>query len=211
MRAALLPRGKLGDRLGSVLRDIHIPDDVLSQLEKSLLSDKRRDEAIRKQQSERLRERLSAVRHRLDQAYLDKLDGKISEEFWTRKSAEWVSEEQQILLAMQGLEQANPERVLDAVRTLELANKAYFLYVKQPPIAKAKLLKMVLSNCAVDAASVYPTYRKPFDLIFLRTKNEEWRAWGDSNARPLVPETSDYTPKHRILCGYSRTIVPKLC
>src|SRR6266576_1821608 len=78
---------ELGDRLGSVLRDIHIPDDVLSQLEKSLLSDKSRDEAIRKQQAERLRQRLSAVRHRLDQAYLDKLDGKISEEFWTRKSA----------------------------------------------------------------------------------------------------------------------------
>jgi len=50
----------------------------------------------------------------------------------------------------------------------ELANKAYFLYVKQPAIEKAKLLKMVLSNCTVDAASVYPTYRKPFDLIFLR-------------------------------------------
>jgi len=49
----------------------------------------------------------------------------------------------------------------------ELANKAYFLYVKQPAIEKAKLLKMVLSNCTVDAASVYPTYRKPFDLIFL--------------------------------------------
>jgi len=30
----------------------------------------------------------------------------------------------------------------------------------------------------VDAASVYPTYRKPFDLIFLQTKNEEWRARG---------------------------------
>ena len=155
----------------------------MSQLEKSLLSDKRRDEAIQKQQAERLRQRLSAVRHRLDQAYVDKLDGKISEEFWTRKSTEWISEEQQILLAMQGLEQANPERVLDAVRTLELANKACFLYVKQPAAEKAKLLKMVLSNCTVDAASVYPTYRKPFDLIFLRAKNEEWRARRDSNPR----------------------------
>jgi len=40
-------------------------------------------------------------------------------------------------------------------------------------------LKIVLSNCTVDAASVYPTYRKPFDLTFLRAKNEEWRAQGD--------------------------------
>jgi hypothetical protein len=28
----------------------------------------------------------------------------------------------------------------------------------------------VLSNCAVDALIVYPTYRKPFDMIFERTK-----------------------------------------
>ena len=88
------------------------------------------------------------------------------------------------MLAIQGLEQAKPERVLDAVRILELANKAYFLYLKQPPTEKAKLLKMVLSNCAVDAANVYPTYRTPFDLIFLRAKNEEWRARRDSNSRP---------------------------
>jgi len=59
-----------------------------------------------------------------------------------------------------------------------------YVYVKQEPTEKAKLLKMVLLNCAVDAASVYPTYRKPFDIIFTRTKNEEWRARRDSNSRP---------------------------
>ena len=98
---------------------------------------------------------------------MDKLDGKISEEFWARKSAEWVAEEQEVLFAMQGLDNAKPERIVDAVRTLELANKAHFLYVNQCPTEKAKLLKMVLSNCTVDAVSVFPSYKKPFDLIFL--------------------------------------------
>ena len=50
------------------------------------------------------------------------------------------------------------------------------LYVRQSPFERAKLLKMVLSNCAIDAISLYPTYRKPFDMIFARTRNEEWRA-----------------------------------
>src|SRR5215469_7240541 len=181
---------ELGDRLAVTLRDIHIPDDVLSQLEKSLLTDKGRAEAIRKEQAERLQTRLSALRHRLDQAYLDKLDGKITEDFWNRKSAEWMSEEQQVSLALQNLEQPQPERMLDAMRTLELANKAYFLYLKQESTEKAKLLKMVLSNCAIDSASVYPTYRKPFDLIFRQAKNEGWRARRDSNPRPLAPEAS---------------------
>ena len=120
----------------------------------------------------------------MDQAYQDKLDGKISEEFWMRKSAEWNTEEIQIRTSMQALGEAQPQRLLDAARTLELANKAYFLYVKQPPSEKAKLLKMVLSNCAIDAVSLYPTYRKPFDLIFQRGKTKEWCARRDSNSRP---------------------------
>ena len=93
-------------------------------------------------------------------------------------------EEEQIQHAIRGLEQIKPERVLDGIKILELANKAYFLYVKQNHMERAKLLKMVLSNCGIDAVSLYPTYRKPFDLIFQANKTEEWRARRDSNSRP---------------------------
>ena len=95
----------------------------------------------------------------MDQAYQDKLDGKISEEFWMRKSGEWQAEENQIRASMHGLETVRPERLLDAAKILELANKAYFLYFKQDHTERAKLLKMVLSNCGIDAVSIYPTYR----------------------------------------------------
>ena len=174
----------LAERLGMILKNIYIPDSVLAQLQKSLLSDKTAQERNLGRQRERLQQRLTSVRNRLDQAYTDKLDGKISEDFWSRKAAEWQAEEQQIQMAIQGLKQSSPERILDSVKILELANKAYFLYVKQPPAEQAKLLKMVLSNCSIDATSIYPTYRKPFDLIFTRAKNEEWRAWRGSNPRP---------------------------
>lgn len=84
------------------------------------------------------------VRHRLDQAYLDKLDGKINEEFWTRESAEWLAEEQQISLAIQRLANANLDRMIDAVRIFELVNKTHFLYVGQLAPEKAELLRIVL-------------------------------------------------------------------
>jgi hypothetical protein len=133
-----------------------------------------------------LTQRLAQTQRRMDQAYQDKLDGKISEEFWMRKSGEWQAEENQIRASMQGLETARPERLLDAARILELANKAYFLYVKQNHTERAKLLKMVLSNCGIDAVSLYPTYRKPFDLIFQKVKTEEWCARYDSNSTRLA-------------------------
>ena len=89
-----------------------------------------------------------------------------------RKSGEWQAEENQIQTVMQGLETASPERLLDAARILELANKAYFLNVKQNHTERAKLLKMVLSNCGIEAANIYPTYRKPFYMIFQKVKTE---------------------------------------
>jgi site-specific DNA recombinase len=175
---------ELGNRLGQILKDIYIPDGVVSQLSKSLLSDGGRETTFKQDQEQRLQRRLASVRNRLDQAYLDKLDGKITEELWSRKSAEWQAEEQQIRMAIHAVGEIEPERTLDAVKILELANKAYFLYVKQPPSEKAKLLNLVLSNCAIDAASVYPRYRKPFEVIFFKSQNEGWRARRDSNSRP---------------------------
>ena len=89
------------------------------------------------------------------------------------------------MASLRELERAeNPEHALDRVRILELANKAHSLYVTQTPQEKAKLLRLVLSNCGVDAVSVYPTYRKPFDMIFEQAKTGEWWAWVDLNHRP---------------------------
>ena len=143
------------------MQDIYIPDDVLAQLQASLTEDQQRAQSVKKEQREKLQARLTAVRNRIDQAYMDKLDGTITAEFWQRKAAEWQMEEQQILLAIQGLEQASPDTLLTAKRTLELANRAYFLYVSQPPPEQAKLLKMVLSNCKTDGVSLFPSIESP--------------------------------------------------
>ncbi len=66
------------------------------------------------------------------------------------------------------------------MRLLRLkCRRIHFLYVKQKHAERAELLKMVLSNCGIDAVSLYPSYRKPFDLIFEKVKTEEWRARGN--------------------------------
>jgi hypothetical protein len=180
----------LAVRLGQIVKDIFIPGSVLAQLENSLLNDKGREEAAQNEQRTRLRERLSSVRNRLDQAYVDKLDGRISDDFWTRKIDEWRSEERRLCGEMLSLEEVKPEKRLDGVRILELAHRAHFLYLKQTPAEQAKLLKMVISNCSIDATTLYPTYRKPFDLIFTTGKNEGWCGRRDSNPYGLSPTSS---------------------
>ena len=126
----------------------------------------------------------------MDKAYADKLDGKIHEDFWQRKMAEWQMEEERISDAESSLQVSPAQRALDAKRILELANKAYFLYLTRKPSEQAELLRKVLLNCAIDGVSVYPTYRKPFDVIFQRAKTKEWSGRADLNCRPLAPQAS---------------------
>lgn len=53
---------ELAVRLGGILKGIHVPDGVLAQLEKSLLTDKSAQERAQSQPSERLQQRLASVR-----------------------------------------------------------------------------------------------------------------------------------------------------
>jgi hypothetical protein len=143
----------------------------------------------------------------MDAAYTDKLDGKIPEDFWERKMSDWRMEEQQVKMAIQGLTNAETgDRALDAQRIFELANKAYSLYVSQNPVEKAKLLRMLFSNCSVDAVSVTPTYRKPFDMIVKRARLEEWSGREDSNLRPPGPEPGALPD-----CATPRTVMQGGC
>jgi site-specific DNA recombinase len=96
----------VGEQLAQILKSIHIPDLVLQQLQDCLSQDSKQLREESAAQQMRLAQRLSAVRHRIDQAYLDKLDGKISEEFWLAKHAEWQEEADAVALALSGLQTA---------------------------------------------------------------------------------------------------------
>ncbi len=180
-----LPRFReedIAQQLGEPLKGLQVPQEVVAQIVTALREDRASASERVAAERSRLETRLTGVRTRMDLAYADKLDGKIPEDFWERKMVEWRAEEQQIKIAIQGLKSATTgDRVVDAQRILELANNAYSLYISQNPVEKAKLLRMVFSNCSVDAVSVTPTYRYPFEMIFKRAQMGEWSGRLDSN------------------------------
>ena len=139
-----LPRFReedLANRLGEPLKGLQVPPEIVSQIVTKLREDQR--QAVGKVSAERTRleARLTGIRNRMDAAYTDKLDAKISEEFWERKMSDWQMEEQQVKMAIQGLSNADTgDRAANAQRIFELANKAYSLYVSENPVEKAILL-----------------------------------------------------------------------
>jgi hypothetical protein len=180
-----LPRFKeqvIADRLGEPLKGLQIPEPIAAPIVSALRKDEGQATAKADAERSRLQARLTTIRNRMDSAYIDKLDGKISETFWERKSEDWRKEERSVLEALAQVTVVDAgDRALDAERVFELANKAHFLYVSQGNDERAQLLRMLCSNFSVNAVSTTPVYRYPFDRIFERAKTEEWSGGVDSN------------------------------
>lgn len=80
-----------------------MPPEIVAQIVATSSEDQKQAAPKVSAEQTRLQSRLTSIRNRMDSAYLDKLDGKIPEEFWERKMGEWRAEEQQVKLALDRL------------------------------------------------------------------------------------------------------------
>jgi len=121
---------------------------------------------------------------KLDRGYDDYVTGKISEQFWERRSGEWEAELQAVDAERARTDTPRTAIAVTGLRILELAKRAVFIYETQDPAEQRRLLETVLSNCTFDRGSLCPAYNKPFDLFVRANETGEWRAQQDSNLRP---------------------------
>ena len=146
-----------------------------------------------------LQNQYQKLQDRIDAMYVDKLESKISEAFFTRKSEEWGAEQGDILRRIEQHQGANRSYFEEGTRLLELAQEAVTLYEKQEMEEKRRLLNFVFSNSTWKDSKLIPAYRKPFDLLAVTNTAyrkekavspkkdglfEIWLPGQDSNLRP---------------------------
>jgi hypothetical protein len=112
------------------------------------------------------------------------VSGRISDEFWTRKSQEWEAELQTVDGERARLDGPRPLVTATAEKILELAKQAEILYKRQDRAEQRRLLETVLSNCTFDSGSLCPTYSSPFDLLVKGNETGNWRGRRDSSQAP---------------------------
>ena len=144
------------------MRAVEIDEDMVEWIVAALRESHQDEKAYHEGRVERLQAELARVRARMDAAYEDKLDGKISEEFWERRSAEWRERRLELQAAIESHDKACDTYFDAGVRVLRLAQRAYLLWLAQPQTEKRKLLDILLLNCTFDGGKLRSEYRKPF-------------------------------------------------
>lgn len=167
---------ELTPRFDAVVKGISISSEIRDWLIQAIKESHQDESAFHQKEVARLQEAVRLIKGRMDQMYLDKLDGKVSERFWMEKSREWEVEEGRIAEQLRSHQIANRRYYDDGVKLLELASRAHELYAKQPVEQKNRLLRVLLSNCTLQNGTLQPHYKKPFDIL---ARGIESRKWGE--------------------------------
>ena len=105
------------------------------------------------------------IQRRLYAMYMDKLDGRIDENFFDQKSKEWKQEQYDIFRKIERHQRADKSYMDEGVKLLELAQRAVTLYEKQNMREKRRIINFVCSNSPWKDGRLLPNYRKPFDIL----------------------------------------------
>jgi len=155
----------LAEKLGELVKNIKIEPKIINWLKEALLMSHQDEKEYHDSQIKSLQEQYNKLQHRLDKIYIDKLDEVVTTSFYQEKTSEWKNEQNNILINLQKHTDANTNYFEQGIKILELSQKAYSSYLKQDNAGKRNLLNILLSNCTLNEEKLYPTYRKPFDLL----------------------------------------------
>lgn len=119
--------------------------------------------------------------------YIDKLDGRIDDQFFDTTSAKWRKEQDHCLREMGCHQSADQSYLEEGVLLLELANNAGRLFPKQEPLEQRRLLKLYYRT--QSGKTVSSPRLSDNRLIFLRKQRRSRRRCSarEGQIRPRIP------------------------
>ena len=112
-----------------------------------------------------LKQRYDQIQNRLDRLYDDKLDGKISEDFYDRKFKQFAQEKDQITDSIKKHSQANIKFYELSINFYELSQKAKQIYLKANQDQKRQLINLVFDKLTLNEGKLSYSYKKAFQII----------------------------------------------
>jgi site-specific DNA recombinase len=154
-----------------LLRELVIPQPILEWLGDAVLTSDQTEQAARAQAIRKLQARYDQVQARIDTMYLDKLDGRITQEFFDKQSAAFRREQDDLLRKIQDIQKATPAPIDQAIDMLRLTSRASELFLQQPAEEQRRLLQVVVEKAAWQGGSLRTSLFEPFEI--LRHSNRE--------------------------------------
>lgn len=165
----------------SLLNQIQITDEVQEIVLNAMRENLKDKIEYHNNLVEELERQIKLLQKRIDQAYLDKLDGKISEEFWQTHTKKWIADKEELSLKLVSAQRSDANYLENAHFILELAKNAATWFKNGNSEKKRRVLDTLISNCSYKDENLDVELKPVFGMILESAKSRNWCARQDSN------------------------------
>lgn len=191
-KCAYISPEELADMFHKQLALIKLPAEAFKIIKKHLTDSVNGNDTITTKAVKRLETERKGLSERISRLYDDRVDNKISEEFWQRKQSEYQALLADIEKQLAGLSSSfSTTHIKEGLWALELIKSLLPLYNSLTLPKKAKLLSILhLNGILIQRNLTISQLSMPFSLFFPTSTSKSlkwWRRW-DLNPRPDLLE-----------------------
>jgi len=117
-----------------------------------------------------------AITTKLEKMYIDKLDGKISDDMYDKLYRQFQEKLKDLERLLRELRAVDNDYYITASYVLDLASRLHDLFMSSEPEEKRHLINLLLPNPRLKGKSIVQDVRKPFDMIMECNDRQVWCA-----------------------------------
>ncbi len=163
------------EQLGMVFKNLTMPKEIIDEIRETL-NDVHQDKIdFHNKNYEKLIHEQKMTTKMMDNLYLDKLKGRITESEYDKFYTSLRDKLTDISIQLEQLQEAEDNYYLTSKHVLDLVNRAYELFIGSEVEEKRQLIKLVLQNLRLEDEKLLWDAVKPFDLILESSDRQQWR------------------------------------
>ena len=161
---------KLIGEFANLLQDLVIPRPVLEWLGGAFFESDRTEQAARQYVIKRWQVKHDLIEKRIETMYMDKLDGRITQDLFDKHAADCRREQKTIRSKIRDIERSASAPIDAAIDMMGLISRASGLFLEQPGPEQRRLLQVVLEKAAWKDGSLRTTLSNPLRFFGTRTR-----------------------------------------
>lgn len=165
---------ELTKELAKKFKTMQIPKKDLENLTKSLRESHEGKKEFTETEVKHCRKQIDLYQNRIEKAYEDKLDNRITTEQYDNLRTQWIKKKMEYEDKLERINTADKEYYVTASYLLELASRSYELFIGSEPEQKRSIIALTLQNLKIKDGKLLTDWQKPFDSIFIKAERHKW-------------------------------------
>ncbi len=162
--------------LGNVFKSLQMPDDVLEQTISTLETLHKDKVEFHANQHDKLSKEQRSLTKMMDNLYIDKLKGRITESEYDKFYQTFRDQLDEITTSLDRLQDAEDNYYITTKLLLEVSNQAFDVFMSSEVEKKRMLIKLVLQNLTITGDKIVWDAHSPFREIIKCSDRLLWRS-----------------------------------